>query len=222
MDLPKDLPKLIVFASGGKTGGGSGFENLVLATQTGVLKAKIVAVVSNWKKGGVFERAKRLGVPFHFMGKPYDAEQYKKIVRGYGAEWISLSGWLKPVKGLPTEKTINIHPCILPKYGGPGMYGHHTHEAIMADFHQGKVYHSEVCMHFVTAEYDEGPVFFRTPVPIYPADTPETLGKRVNQAEHQWQPFITDLVVNGLIRWENNRLIVPDWYYLHWRQPAAE
>ena len=188
------MPKLLIFASGTKDGGGSGFENLVDARNNGILKADIVAVVSNHENGGVREKADRLGIPFvHFTG------DYQKIVNDTGADFVALSGWLKLVKDLDPKKTFNIHPGPLPKFGGPGMYGHHVHEAVMEAYKKGEVTHSAVTMHFVTPVYDEGPVFFRHEVEIMPDDTPETLAKRVNEAEHKWQPIITNKVVNGEI-----------------------
>lgn len=213
--------KIIVFASGAKDGGGSGFENLVNATKNGVLNAEILAVISNHENGGVRERADRLGIKFiHFAarklpdsgefvdkeGNKIDpsefatAENYRKLTEG--ADLVCLSGWLKLVTGLDPKKTINIHPGPLPRFGGAGMYGHHVHEAVMESYKKGEVTHSAVSMHFVTEKYDEGPLFFSQSVPILPDDTAETLAKRVNEAEHKWQPIITEKVLSGEISWD--------------------
>lgn len=197
--MPK--PKLIIFSSGTKTGGGSGFENLVKSAQSGVLKAEIVAVVSNHENGGVRERADRLGVPFILFQGPFEADEYNKIIKETGAEWIALSGWLKLVVGLDPARTFNIHPGPLPRFGGKGMYGHHVHEAVIEAFHRGEVTHSAVTMHFVTPVYDEGPIIFSLPVEILKDDTAETLGARVLKTEHEWQPKITNMIVNGEISW---------------------
>src|SRR3989344_102151 len=102
-------PKIIVFASGTKEGGGSGFENLVEAAKSGVLDADIVAVVSSNEFGGVRERASRLGIPFIYFSGSYDPEHYQKVVADSGAEWIALSVWLKLVKGLDPTKTFHKH-----------------------------------------------------------------------------------------------------------------
>lgn len=209
-------PRLIVFASGSKTGGGSGFENLVLSSRKGILDADIIAVVSNNADGGVKEKASRLGVTFvHFPG-PWTAENYQKIVYAYKAEFVSLSGWLKLVAGLDPRKTFNIHPGPLPQFGGPGMFGHHVHEAVIKAYHetmhQEKRLMSAVSMHFVTEEYDKGPVFFAFPVIVLPSDTAETLAERVNVFEHKHQPRITNLVCQGRIYWDGknpNSLHVP-------------
>lgn len=200
--------RLLVFASGSHNGGGSGFEGLVEGVRSGVIKnAEIVAVVSNYPNGGVRRHADRLGIPFRFMSSPWDSASYQALANEYQPDLICLSGWLKLVRGLEGWVVINIHPGPLPEYGGPGMYGHHVHEAVIA-----KKVNSAVTMHFVSGEYDRGPVFFRYPVTIRPNDTAETLGSRVNEFEHGWQPWITNLVLNGTIRLEGGVIVVPDWY----------
>lgn len=172
-------------------------------------------MVSNHENGGVRQKAEALGVPFVFLGGPWAATEYQKIVRASGADWVALSGWLKIVSGLDQRRTINIHPGPLPRFGGPGLYGHHVHEAVLDAYRAGEIKHSAVSMHFVTEEYDRGPVFFEYPVPIREDDTPETLATRVNSAEHEWQSRITDLVVNSRIYWDGKdpgTLRVPQGY----------
>lgn len=198
MELQK--PRIVIFASGSKEGGGSGFENMVNATRNGILNAEIAAVVSNHEHGGVRQRADRLGITFIHFPLPRTAEKYQEIVGD--ADLVCLSGWLKPVTGLDPKKTINIHPGPLPRFGGAGMYGHYVHEAVMEAYKKDEVTHSAVSMHFVTENYDEGPLFFEFPVEILPDDTPETLAQRVLAAEHQWQPVITQKVLSGEISWE--------------------
>lgn len=209
------MKKILVFASGTKEGGGSGFQELVENSRTGVLESEIVAVVSNHENGGVRQRANKLKVPFVHFIPPWDAEAYQKLAHDYKPDLICLSGWLKLVRGLDPAKTINIHPGPLPRFGGAGMYGHHVHEAVIAAFKSGEVKTSAVTMHFVTEKFDEGPVFFRYPVLIHDTDTVETLGERVNKIEHAWQSWATNLVVQGYISWDGENphsLKVPDWY----------
>ncbi len=220
-------PRIIVFASGTATGGGSGFENLVEATRlrqgsgeaskNGVLDAEIVAVVSNQEGGGVAQRARKLGVPFVYFPAPWDAEHYQKIVADSGAEWIALSGWLKKVSGLDPKKTFNIHPALLSqlggRFGGPGMYGHRVHEAVADAFERGEIKESGLSMHFVTDMYDRGPVFFEHHVPLTLGMSADEIGAAVNAAEHEWQPKITNMVVHGDIRWDGKderSLIAPE------------
>lgn len=196
-------PKLIVFASGTKDKGGSGFENLVKSPD---LDADIVAVVSNHEHGGVRERAERLGIPFIYFPGPYDAKAYRKIVADAGAEWVALSGWLRHVSGLDPARTINIHPALLSqlnhRFGGKGMYGHRIHEAVKAALDAGEITESGFSMHFVTEEMDRGPVFFEHRVPLKKGMTVEEIAKAVNAAEHEWQPKITNMIVHGEIHWD--------------------
>lgn len=209
------MPKLIIFASGTKDGGGSGFLELVENMKTGVLSAEIVAVVSNHPDGGVKKIADQSEINFHYFSGPFEAEEYQKIIEQYQADFVALSGWLKLVKRLDPKKTINIHPGPLPQFGGNGMYGHFVHEAVIEAFKKGEVKSSAVTMHFVTECYDEGPVFFQYSVLIRENDTAETLAARVNKIEHAWQSFITNLIVQGKISWDGKNpesLVVPDWY----------
>ena len=192
-------PKLLVFASGSKDGGGSGFENLV----RNVTAAEIIGVVSNHEHGGVRERAERLGIPFiYFTGTT--AEEYIEVAKD--ADFVALSGWLRLTKCLDPMTTFNIHPAPLPLFGGKNMYGIKTHGAVLEAYKRGEITHSAVSMHFVTDEFDAGPVFFRKDVPIEPTDTVETLAHRVNEAEHRYQPEITDKVVRGEISWDGIHL----------------
>jgi phosphoribosylglycinamide formyltransferase 1 len=215
-EIIMDKPKLLVFASGSKTAGGSGFENLVVQSRENPeVNFEVVAVVSNHENGGVRGRAAKLGVKFiHFAG-PFERDEYQRLVRETGAEWVALSGWLKLALGLDPAKTINIHPGPLPRFGGKGMYGHYVHDAVVEAYKNGEVTHGAVTMHFVTEVYDEGPVFFRFPVKVEEDDTGETLGARVLEEEHKWQPLITSQIVNSEISWDGeNRdsLKVPEGY----------
>ncbi|MBI5458010.1 hypothetical protein HY971_04795 [Candidatus Kaiserbacteria bacterium] len=220
-------PRIIVFASGKRSGGGSGFENLARSKE---LDADIVAVVSNHERGGVHERAAQLGIPFIYFPGPYDVEHYQEVVRkSFGAEhaplegeaslmgWSALSGWLRKVEGLDPKKTFNIHPALLSqldgRFAGHGMYGHHIHDAVKAALDAGEISESGFSMHFVTEEMDRGPVFFEHRVPLKQGMTVEEIAHVVNKAEHEWQPKITNLVVHRQIRWDGKNpasLTVPE------------
>ena len=210
--MKKEKPKIIVFASGSKNGGGSGFENLVIhSRENPKVNYEVIAVVSNHENGGVRERADKLGVPFEYMDGIPTAQKYQEIVWKYKADLVALSGWLKLVKGLDSKKTINIHPGNPEKFGGDGMYGDHVHRAVL----EAGERETQIAMHFVTKVYDEGPVFFRYPVVVKDDDTVETLRSRVNKAEHLFQPLITSMVANGEISWDGVRkdsLRVPEGY----------
>lgn len=208
----KTMPRVLVLASGSATGGGSGFQELVefSRTEPPVLNANIVGVVSNHEQGGVQKRAKSLAVPFEYWPERFTAYGYKQLVEKWPADFVMCSGWLKLVQGLDPRRTVNIHPGPLPEFGGPGMYGHHVHEAVLRAWADDGVKQSAVCLHFVTDKgadkiaYDKGPVFFRLPVLIRPGDTAETLAARVNEKERAWQAFAFNLVVQGLIHLEKD------------------
>ena len=218
-------PKVLIFASGSQEAGGSGFEKLVLASREGLLDANIVAVVSNHAHGGVRFRAEKFGVPFIHFAKPWTDEAYQRIASESGADFFVLSGWLKLVAGLDlttqfnSRTVFNIHPGPLPDFGGQGLYGRHVHEAVIAAFERREITHSSVTMHFVTEEHDQGPIFFRCHVKIMDDDTADSIGIRVNQQEHLYQPIITNMVVNGLITWDgvnHNSLEVPRGYSIEY------
>jgi len=218
--------RIVVLASGTRTGGGSGFEWLVEGTRMGVIpNAEVVAVVSNQLDGGVARKAARLEIPFRFIGRASSAVSYERIAEEYSPDLTCLSGWLLPVCNPDPAKVINIHPGPLPEFGGTGKYGHYVHEAVMAAYHRSEITETEVTMHFVTEGYDEGPVFFQYPVAIRPDDTPETLGARVNEVEHAWQAYITGLVLDEKI-WYNalngNVVVQPETFrVLHQFFPEA-
>lgn len=203
-------PRLLVFNSGS----GSGFQELVENSRTGILNAHIVGLVSDKEGYKCIDRAIKLGVFFTESMNGFEIKDYQDLVKYYRADYVALSGWLKLTKGLNPCKTFNIHPGPLPDFGGLGMYGHHVHEAVIKAYKERKISKSEVCMHFVTDKYDTGPVFFRYPVLIRSDYTPETLGNRVNKIEHGWQSFVTNLVVTGQIYWDGihpESLVVPDY-----------
>ena len=214
-----DRPKIIVFASGTKDNGGSGFENLVAASKSGILDAEIVAVVSNHEHGGVRERADRLAVPFRYFSGPYDAEGYSSVLQNTGIEWVALSGWFKHVQGLDPQRTFNIHPALLSqlggRFGGKWMYGHREHAAVKAAFEKGEITETGISMHFVTDEYDRGPVFFEYRISLKQGMTADEIQAAVQSVEHEWQPKITNMVVHGEIQWDGKNpesLVVPEGY----------
>jgi phosphoribosylglycinamide formyltransferase-1 len=200
--MEKTQPNILVFASGTKTGGGSGFETMVRAAraQPPILDASICGVVTNHADGGVWRKAQAIGIPAEYWAGPYLAQGYQNLVKHFKADYVMLSGWLKLVSGLDPARTINIHPAPLPRFGGPKIYGHYAHETVLAAYRRGEITHSAVTMHFVDAVYDRGPIIFALPVPIEPDDTPETLAARVNRAEHIWQPRVLNYVVHGQVR----------------------
>ncbi len=206
--------RLLVFASGTKDAGGSGFKNLVTVSRQDNLSFEVVAVVSNHPHGGVFEKADDLKVPFFHFPAPWDEAGYARIIASIpgGIDRIALSGWMKKVRVPPPQEIgghrikdfINIHPGNIFRFGGDGMHGHHVHERVMDVFDSGEAMSTAVCMHFLdnSGAYDTGPVFFYQPVPIFEGDMANTLGTRVLRSEHFYQPMVTDRVIRGEISWD--------------------
>lgn len=201
--------RIVVLASGTAKGGGSGFRELVEYSSTvpAVLDADIVGVASNHANGGVRKYADALGIEFVHLPTPVTAEAYWALVKYFNADYVMCSGWILPVSGLKPEQTLNIHPGLLPEFGGQGMWGHHVHEAAMSAYHRGETAQTGVAMHFVTDyekqraagvkdPYDKGPIICWFPVKIRPDDTPETLAVHVNEKERFVQSRVLNLVVH--------------------------
>lgn len=201
--------RIVVLASGTAKGGGSGFRELVEYSSTvpAVLDADIVGVASNHANGGVRKKANALGIEFTHCQAPVTADDYRSLVEYFSADFVMCSGWLLPVSGLKSEQTLNIHPAILPRFGGQGMWGHHVHEAVMAAYQCEEITQSGVTIHFVTDfirqqeagiedPYDKGPIICWFPVKIRPDDTPESLAVHVNEVERFVQSRVLNLVVH--------------------------
>ena len=112
--------KILVFATGTATNGGTGAENLIERSRIDDLGIEIVALVSNHPRGGVQAVAEKYAVPFHFFSSgTWTAEEYQQVLKKFPHDLVALSGWLKPVRGNDGTRTINIHPARLPRFGGP-------------------------------------------------------------------------------------------------------
>lgn len=192
-------PRVLVFASGSATGGGSGFEKMVEATKgpNPILDAHIVGVVSNHGGGGVAAKASRHQIHFGHWTGPFNEKGYQRWAQTFDADYVMLSGWLKKVSGLDMHRTVNIHPGPLPLTRG--LYGHGVHERVMTAFRDGEITRSAVTMHFVDTDYDTGPIAFVVRVQILPDDTVETLAARVNACEHAWQSRVLNDIVHRRI-----------------------
>ena len=150
--------------------------------------ARIALVLSNRPDAPVLDLARRRGIPVHALRDCSDPTEWEEALRGAGADLVVLAGYLKKV---PPEtvsswrgRMINIHPALLPRHGGPGMYGTRVHQAVLA---AGEV-QSGATVHLVTEEYDRGQILGQQPVPVLPGDTPETLAARVLEIEHRLLP----------------------------------
>jgi len=190
-NYPKKRLKIAVFASGG----GSNLQALIDSSNKGDLPGDIVAVISNNSTAFALTRAADSNIPgYHLSGKTHpDPAAYLKalseILESNKANMIVLAGYMKL---LPPEivrrfrnRIINIHPALLPKFGGKGMYGINVHKAVIESGERI----SGATVHFVDEIYDHGVVLIQRTVPVLPSDDPETLAARVLEVEHRILPM---------------------------------
>jgi phosphoribosylglycinamide formyltransferase-1 len=177
--------KIVIFASGS----GTNAENIILKFAN-TDSVKVVAVFCNNPKAGVIERAKKLNTPLELFDKAQfnDEVYFSELLKRYEADLIVLAGflWLIPAYLVKkyNNRIINIHPALLPKYGGKGMYGHHVHEAVMA----AKENEHGITIHFVNEQYDEGNIIFQAKFPIQQSDTINDVSKNISKLEMQYYP----------------------------------
>ncbi|MEK6755287.1 MAG: phosphoribosylglycinamide formyltransferase [Bacteroidota bacterium] len=179
-----------VFASGR----GSNFQAILNAIQRGILPARVTLLLSNKSDAGALEIARSNGIPtIHLSQKQFpDEESFAakmlNVLRGHDVHLIALAGYLKKIPTVVVRayrnKILNIHPALLPLFGGPGMYGHHVHEAVIAS--GMKV--SGATVHLVDEEYDRGLIVLQRSVPVEEHDTAETLAAKVLTIEHEIYP----------------------------------
>ena len=171
------------------SGGGTNLQAL-LDTCQGSAPARVVVVISNKATAGALERARKAGVATEVLDDPGDGDGIVSLLRSYEVDLVVLAGYLKLVPEVVVQafenRMLNIHPALLPSFGGSGMYGHHVHEAVLAS---GATV-SGPTVHIVTAEYDRGPIVAQWPVPVAADDTPDTLAERVLEVEHQLLPAV--------------------------------
>ena len=192
------------------SGGGTTLQNLIDRIDAGRLPARIVQVVSGRTDAFGLERARRAGLPVEVVPRrafPNIAEFSERtfgLCRAAGAELVVLAGYLQLLQ-IPDDyrhKVLNIHPALLPSFGGKGMYGQHVHEAVLA--YGAKV--TGCTVHFADNEYDHGPIILQRPVPVLDDDTPDTLGQRVFDAECDAYPEAIHLFADGRLKLEGRRV----------------
>lgn len=203
---------IAVFASGR----GSNFAAILEAIRQGALPARVCCLISNRSDAGALSLAREHGVPaVHCSRLQYStgdafADGLLAVLRSHQAQFIALAGYLKrvptPVVAAFRQRIVNIHPALLPNFGGHGMYGHHVHEAVLA----AGATESGATVHLVDEEYDRGPIVAQRRVPVLPGDTPETLAARVLTVEHALYPETLTAFALGRVRIEGQRAwIVP-------------
>lgn len=172
------------------SGSGSNLQAIIDSIESGRLPARIVAVIVNEPGAYAGERAQRHGLPLFlvnhrdFKNRSDFDRALMAIIDRQGADLVCLCGFLRILTPAFIEhypgRIINIHPALLPKFGGRGFYGHKVHEAVLAAGEK----ESGCTVHFVDAEVDHGPIILQRKVPVRPDDTPETLAQRVLAEEH--------------------------------------
>jgi phosphoribosylglycinamide formyltransferase-1 len=175
-----------IFASGE----GTNAENLIQYF-SGDSRIRIKFIVSSRENAGVVNRALRLRKPVHILGRTElnaNLPQFIEYLKSENIGLIILSGWLLKIPAELVEsfrgRIINIHPALLPNYGGKGMYGMHVHRAVL----QARDPATGITVHFVDEEYDSGDVILQEKVAIDPADTAEIISAKVRELEFQYYP----------------------------------
>ena len=194
--------KIAILASGG----GSNLQSIInhfANDAKGV--GSVVLVGSNRADSGALQRARAAGVASHVIEDATDGPSLHAALKSAGADLLVLAGYLKLI---PLEvvrafsgRLLNVHPALLPAFGGHGMYGKRVHEAVLAS--GAKL--SGVTVHFVNEEFDRGPIAAQWPVAVLANDTPQSLADRVLQIEHRLYPIVVEAVAAGIIRLDADR-----------------
>jgi formyltetrahydrofolate-dependent phosphoribosylglycinamide formyltransferase len=180
------MPMRIAVAISGR---GSNLEALLRALPDGG-PASIDLVLSNRAAAGGLDLARRHGVPTVVLADPADADAWLGPLAQARVDLLVLAGYLKLVPAGVVQRyrgrILNIHPALLPAFGGPGMYGRRVHEAVLA----AGARESGATVHLVDEVYDRGQILAQARVPVLPSDTPETLAERVLAVEHRLLPAV--------------------------------
>ncbi len=200
IDLGGEM-RIAVLASGN----GTNLQAIIDAVEAGRLSARVALVLSNKPDAYALQRAKKHGIPTVVISSK-DFERREDFVSAmidaferHDVDFIALAGYLRKV---PPEvvrmfrnRITNIHPALLPAFGGKGMYGLRVHKAVLE--YGCKV--TGVTVHIVDEEYDHGPIVAQRCVPISDHDTPETLAKRVQSVEHRLYPEVLQWFAEGRV-----------------------
>jgi phosphoribosylglycinamide formyltransferase-1 len=209
--------QLAVFASGG----GTNFQTILDTIDRGELTAKVKLCVSDRDDAGALDRARKHRVsttvlpPDRFDSSRAFADQLLLALDEHDVDFIALAGYLRKIPG-PVVRTfegrmVNVHPALLPAFGGRGMYGMHVHRAVV----EYGVRWTGVTVHLVDEEYDHGPVVLQQPVRVYPDDTPETVAERVLEVEHRLYPQTLQLFAEDRVSTDGRKVHISGDYPLH-------
>jgi formyltetrahydrofolate-dependent phosphoribosylglycinamide formyltransferase len=202
------------------SGGGTTMVNLQEHILRGAVPAEIAVVVSSREGVPGLERAAGLGLETRVLGRrgfgkgdAFDAAAYSKalaeLLAPFDPGLLVLAGFMTSLDAplLSRWPAVNVHPALLPAFGGAGFYGHRVHEAVLA----AGVKLTGATVHFVDGEYDRGPIIAQEAVPVAEDDTPDTLAARVQAAERRIYPAAISLVARGRVVVEGSRArILPE------------
>lgn len=187
--------KIAIFASGS----GTNAEKIMSRFQNHEV-GEVALVLSNKPDAYVLERAGKFNVPTHVFDRErfYNTTEVIDLMIDTGVSLVVLAGflWLVPsdlIRAFP-DRMINIHPALLPDYGGKGMYGKYVHEAVIRN--QEK--ESGISIHYVNEVYDEGKIIRQEKCAVKPDDTPESLAQRIHLLEHKFYPLVIEELLPGL------------------------
>ncbi|WP_320051921.1 phosphoribosylglycinamide formyltransferase [uncultured Acetobacteroides sp.] len=189
------MKKIAVLASGS----GSNAENLVKYFRKGDL-ARVSVILSNKKDAFALERAHRLGVPSLYFGRDdfYNSSKILETLKEQEIDCIVLAGflWLVPDDIIEyfSERIVNIHPALLPKYGGKGMFGMKVHAAVV----ENGEHETGITIHYVNSNYDEGSIIFQAKTEVLPTDSPEMVAEKIHALEYEHFPRIVEKIVASL------------------------
>ncbi len=188
------MHKLVVLASGS----GSNFQAIIDAIHRGDIDAQIVGLITNKYEIGAIKKAEKNSIPVKVIS-PSEPEYFKQNLLNALLEWnpdlIVLAGFLKKIPDQVIDafsgRIINIHPSLLPKYGGKGFYGKRVHQAVI----NAKETESGCTVHLVNEKYDAGAIIEQVIVPVLPTDDADTLSKRILEEEHKLLPKIINKIL---------------------------
>ncbi len=187
------MNKIAIFASGS----GTNAENIIRFSKENK-KFEISLIFSNNKNAYVIQRASNHNIKYHILSRTefYDSKMILEMLEENKVEFIVLAGflWLIPeylIEAYP-NKIINIHPALLPKYGGKGMYGMNVHKAVV----ENKEKESGITIHYVNKDYDKGDIIFQAKCEVSEIDTPEDVAKKVHELEYAHFPQIIHKILN--------------------------
>lgn len=187
-----NMSNIAVFASGS----GTNAQNLINYFST-KKNSKVVIVLSNKPDAFVLERARKLSVRTEIFDRKdfYDSDRVIEILRENQIDFIVLAGflWLVPpvLTNLYAGRIVNIHPALLPNYGGKGMYGSRVHKAVIDNGDE----ESGITIHFVNDVYDAGDIIFQAKCPVNSDDTPESLAQKIHRLEYEYFPRVVEGVI---------------------------